>query len=60
MYINTKTVYGVETIDEINRSDFEGYREYKNELRTVISGYYDNGINVYLSHRSTKEWKEKK
>lgn len=59
-YFNLKTQYGIETIDEINKNDFKSTIEYINEKNRVIKEYRLSGINVYLSTRSTKEWREKK
>ena len=56
-YFNIRTNYGVETVDEINRSDFKTYSEYKNELRRLLKEYRLAGMNVYLSQRCTNEWK---
>lgn len=59
-YFNFKSFYGVETIDEINRKDFNSYKEFKTELRRLLKEYYLCGMNVYISQRSTKEWRETK
>lgn len=56
-YFNIRTNYGVETVDELNRSDFKTYSEYKNELRRLLNEYRLSGMNVYLSQRCTNEWK---
>lgn len=56
-YFNIRTAYGVETVDEINRSDFKSYSDYKNELRRLLSEYRLAGMDVYLSQRCTKDWK---
>lgn len=57
-YINIKTNYGVETVDEINKSDFPTYPEFKKELRRLIYEYRLAGMMVYSSIRCTKEWKK--
>lgn len=59
-YFNVKTNYGIETIDEINKNDFKSTIEYINEKNRLIKEYHLSGINVYLSSRSTKDWKDKK
>lgn len=60
-YLNTKTSYGIETIDQLNRDDFnqnyQGYKDFCNELRRLKNEYRLCGINVYSSQRSTNEWK---
>lgn len=52
-YINMKSVYGVETVDE--------YETYK-EARAMIKEYRlsDPSNDYYLSSRSTREWRESK
>lgn len=57
-YLNYKSNYGIETIDEICRSDFKTYKEYRKELSRLVSEYSIAGMNVYISSRSTKEWRE--
>lgn len=59
-YFNLKTVYGIETIDEINQKDFKTYKEFRTEVRRLINEYYLCNMNVYISQRSTREWRETK
>lgn len=59
-YFNLKTQYGIETIDEINKSNFKDYQEFKTELRRLKNEYWLCGMSVYISSRSTKEWRENK
>lgn len=56
-YFNLKSVYGVETVDQINRKDFGSYKEYKAELKNMLSGYMAAGMVVYLSQRCTNDWR---
>ena len=56
-YFNLKTSYGVETVDQIDRNEFTSYKEYKAELKNMLSGYRDSGMAVYLSQRCTNDWK---
>ena len=62
-YFNLKSVYGVETVDELSRNDFPTLKEYRNELRRLITEYnmvYNpSGLHVYISTRSTKEWRNR-
>jgi hypothetical protein len=58
-YYNIKSSYGIETIDEINKLDFISYKEYKAELKRLINEYRMCGMNVYISSRSTRDWREK-
>ena len=57
-YFNIKTNFGTETVDEINRSDWNTDKEYITELRSMLSNYRDCGMPVYLSQRCTKDWKD--
>ena len=56
-YFNLKSVYGVETVDQINRKDFGSYKEYKAELKNMLSGYREAGMGVYISQRCTNDWR---
>lgn len=58
-YFNIKTSYGVETIDQLDRKDFETYKDYIAELRRLKNEYRLAGMNVYLSQRATNEWYSK-
>jgi hypothetical protein len=55
-YFNIKTSYGVETVDQLNQFDFLSYKEYRQELRRLISEYRISGMNVYISQRACKDW----
>ena len=55
-YFNIKTNYGVETIDQLDRNDFNSYKEYITELKRLKSEYRLSGMDIYLSQRATKEW----
>jgi hypothetical protein len=59
VYFNTKSCYGVETVDEITTTDFETYKDFRKELNSMLSNYHISGINVYTSNRCTNEWKNK-
>ena len=56
-YFNIKSVYGVETVDQIDRKDFGSYKEYRAELKNMLSGYRESGMAVYLSQRCTNDWR---
>ena len=58
-YYNIKSSYGIETIDEINPKDFKFYKEYRAELIRLRNEYRICGMNVYISSRSTRDWREK-
>ena len=55
-YLNIKTSYGVETVDQLSIKGFLSYKEYRHELRRLISEYQLAGMNVYLSQRACKDW----
>jgi len=57
VYLNMKSSYGTETVDQICREDFATAKEYRTELRSMLSNYHLAGMNVYTSRRCTKEWK---
>jgi hypothetical protein len=56
-YLNLRTNFGVETVDELNPTDFTTRKEYKKELNRLVSEYHLAGTNVYISSRCTKDWK---
>jgi len=58
-YINMKGSYGVETIDEVNSEEFPDRKEYRKEVRSMMTNYNQSGMPVYTSTRCTKEWKER-
>jgi hypothetical protein len=53
-YINIKTSYGVETIDCIERDNFNTFSAYKKEVRRLIKEYKLLGLNSYASQRKAK------
>jgi hypothetical protein len=58
-YFNLKTPYGTETVDELSRNDFPTLKEYAAELRRLRTEYHLSGMSVYISTRSTKEWRNR-
>lgn len=55
-YLNLKTNYGTETVDELNRNNFNSFKDFRTELKRLISEYRIAGMNVYTSQRACKEW----
>ncbi len=55
-YINTKTNYGVETIDHIEKDNFSTFSAYKKEVRRLIQEYRLSGINAYESQRKSNDY----
>jgi len=59
-YINMNSGQGVETIDQLSLDDFTNMKELKTECRRLVSEYRIAGYgNVYISSRSTKQWRNK-
>ena len=56
-YINLKSNYGTETIDSVNSEEFPNIRDYKKELRSMVTNYRQMGMPVYISQRCTNDWK---
>lgn len=53
-YLNRKTQYGVETVDQLDRKDFESGKAFKAELRRLTNEYSIAGVQVYVSQRCAK------
>jgi len=58
-YLNLKTPYGVETVDQLDRADFNSHKEYRAELIRLRREYHIAGMGVYASSRATREWRER-
>ena len=59
IYLNMKSVYGIETVDEFTQTKDQRRTEFLKYVNDMIENYRDSGMNVYKSNRSTKEWKLK-
>ena len=57
IYLNMKTGAGVETVDELNRKDFPNNQGYWLEVLRLQREYRLAGMPVYMSSRSTNEWR---
>lgn len=55
-YINFKSSYGVETVDELSLADFDNYKAFRKELSRLVSEYRMSGMDVYTSQRADKTW----
>ena len=53
-YLNIKTSHGVETWETVNREDFNSYKEFINEIRSIKRNYALMGYNLYTSQRASK------
>jgi len=58
-YLNMKSVYGIETVDELSFNDFKTYKEFRRELIRLCHEYHLAGMGVYISSRPTKDWNNK-
>jgi len=58
-YFNMKTVYGTETVDQLDQKDFPSLKEFRAELIRLKSEYRLAGMNVYSSQRAAKDWRVK-
>lgn len=61
-YLNIRTSEGVETVDEISRSSYPSYKEFRKARLELIREYrkahsYYSGI--YTSKRCTRDWQKK-
>lgn len=56
-YLNIKTQYGVETVDQLDPQDFNSGREFRKELRRLNQEYHIAGMNTYVSQRCDNSWK---
>ena len=48
-YLNIKSCYGVETVDQLDKNDFNSLKEFKQELKRLVNEYRIAGINVYIN-----------
>jgi hypothetical protein len=56
IYINTKTTYGIETVDQLDKTDFISFMEFRREVKRLLNEYKILGMNVYKSQRPCKDW----
>ena len=57
-YLNLKTVYGIETVDELDPKKFKTYRGFRQELKRLFNEYRNAGMAVYISQNPCKEWND--
>ncbi len=53
-YLNIKTSHGVETWETVNREDFNSYKEFINEIKSIKNNYALMGYNLYTSQKASK------
>ena len=56
IYLNMKSVYGIETVDEFTREVEQSPIRFRKYVNDMVKCYRENGMNVYKSQRPTKEW----
>lgn len=59
VYLNMKTSYGIETVDEFTREEGQSPKEFHKYVSQMISEYKASGMDVYRSSRCTNDWKNK-
>lgn len=59
IFFNTRTNYGIETVDEFTREEGQSPKEFNIYVRQMQKEYSIAGINIYKSSRSTNDWKNK-
>ena len=61
IYLNLKSQYGIETVDQFTQGEDapQNYKEFRKYVNEMVRNYRENGMNVYKSQRSTKDWREK-
>ncbi len=57
VYINIKSHYGVETVDEFTEGEDGTGKDFRAYVREMVENYREAGCNVYISSRPCKEWK---
>ena len=59
IYLNMKTTYGTETVDEFSPEPGRGFRDFQGYVSKMVQEYRTSGMNVYRSSRPTREWSTK-
>lgn len=57
IYLNMKSPYGVETVDEFTREPGQNPKEFRRYVNNMVNEYHLAGMNVYKSQRASKDWK---
>jgi hypothetical protein len=55
-YLNLRTSYGVETVDQLVPADFPDRKAFRAELRRLVAEYHLGGMAVYVSRRPCRDW----
>lgn len=57
VYLNMKTNFGTETVDEFEREEGQTPKEFRQYVNQMVKEYHLSGMNVYKSSRCTNEWR---
>lgn len=57
-FLNWKGPAGRETVDQLDRKEFESFKAYQAEFRRLCAEYRLAGMDVYASSRCCANWKE--
>lgn len=57
IYFNIRTNQGVETVDEFTQGINQPIKDFRRYVSNMHIEYHLSGQNVYLSSRSTNDWK---
>jgi len=52
-YLNIKTKHGVETLETINRKDFQTYSDFVQEIKNLKHNYALMGYRLYTSQKAS-------
>jgi hypothetical protein len=59
IYLNMKSQYGTETVDEFSREENQSPKEFRLYVNEMAKEYRMAGMDVYKSSRCTKDWRER-
>lgn len=59
IYLNLKSSYGTETVDEFSRVENQSPKEFRQYVNEMVREYHLAGMNVYKSSRCTNDWKNR-
>ena len=61
IYLNMRTVYGVETVDQFTQGEDapQNWKEFIKYVNEMVKNYREGSMQVYKSQRAAKDWKNK-
>jgi len=61
IFFNIKTTSGIETVDSVNSEEFNTFKEFCTEKKSMLLNYrmIPYFCNIYTSQRSTNDWRQK-